>query len=529
MRASSALRLAATAMAVALATSSCGTPSAARAPAPAPTAAPVSTAPVEPATPVEPAAAAATTDPPELRDFDFVVDCMTRNYAGYPDKVPGHEQELADLTRRTREAIVADPTTAPAQIRGWLGWFHDQHVGLEEQVTAPAPAAPLDQAAVDRALAAEGERVEVSPAELRAAGKARRGRDPYVGLWETADGMYRVLVQRPDPRVARWRGVLVATTAPSWSPGQIKLRIAVDDGRATGTFAFRNHRESTGPVTVMAGGDLLRFDAAYTGFRRVGTKLDVDRFLPSGQFFLRPLSATTLWLRVPSFRPQYRQVIEELLTKNQALLERTPNLVIDLRLNDGGSDWSYQALMGWLYTRPIYQLGVQWRVSADNARALEAYLTPDMPADERQVVETLVTRMREAKGEWMSFSDGRSFDITVYPQVRPSPAHVGILIDGAGSSGEQFVADARSSHKVTLFGRENTAGVLDYSNVLQATLPSGRYVLRYSGTRSLRLPEERFDNVGLAPDVRLGDEVDDPIGYIQRWLEARSAAEAAAR
>jgi hypothetical protein len=166
-------------------------------------------------------------------------------------------------------------------------------------------------------------------------------------------------------------------------------------------------------------------------------------------------------------------------------------------------------------------------VSPDNLRALEAIANDtSLPDDMRRVGRHLADRMREARGEWASWGD-KSFEIHRYGEVRPSPQHIGILITGAVSSGEQFIADARFSHKVTLFG-QNTTGVLDYSNVLSAPLPSGKHVLSYSSSRSLRLPDEPFDNVGIAPDVRIDATVGDEIGFIQRWLEARSDASAAA-
>lgn len=488
------------------------------APAPAPPTATPAPAPAD-----APASAPAA-EPEGVRDFDFVVEHMRRNYAGYPDKVPGHEDELAALTQSTRAAIAADPSATAAQIRTWLAWFRDQHVGLDERVDATAAAGPTPEelAALERAWAAGGERVTVTAAELRAAERRpRRGRDPYVGLWESDDGVYRVLVQRPDAG-ARWRGVVIASTTAAWVPGQIKFRLAIDDGRTTGAYAMRNHRELPTAVTVLAGGDLLRFDEVRSVFRRVGSRAELDRYAPARTFFLRPLSAQTLWLRLPDFRAEHRAQIEQLLTEHAALLERTPNLVIDLRNNEGGTDWSYEQLMGWLYTRPIYTPGVEFRVSAANADALEAYATdPAAGEDQRRVVVDLVARMRAATGPWVPFGD-RPLDIARYPTIHANPAQVGILITGAGSSGEQFVLGARQSRKVTLFGG-NTAGILDYSNVLTAALPSGKFTLRYSGSRSLRLPDEPIDNVGIAPDVRLDDADGDPIGYVQRWLEARTA------
>ena len=71
---------------------------------------------------------------------------------------------------------------------------------------------------------------------------------------------------------------------------------------------------------------------------------------------------------------------------------------------------------------------------------------------------------------------------------------------------------------MTTFGKP-TAGVIDYSNVVSSKLPSGNFKMSWPITRSLRLPEEPFDNVGVPPDVPFGEEIADPIGYVQNWLE----------
>ncbi|MEI6886360.1 MAG: hypothetical protein WCO02_17860, partial [Bacteroidota bacterium] len=88
--------------------------------------------------------------------------------------------------------------------------------------------------------------------------------------------------------------------------------------------------------------------------------------------------------------------------------------------------------------------------------------------------------------------------------------------------------DAKPSSKVTLFGNQNTAGVLDYSNAVEVDLPSGKYYMRYPMTRSRRLPDNPIDNVGISPDVmipypateQLLDKQDIWVEFVKDWLEA---------
>ena len=113
----------------------------------------------------------------------------------------------------------------------------------------------------------------------------------------------------------------------------------------------------------------------------------------------------------------------------------------------------------------------------------------------------------------------RPFSAYVAPDVRLSPRHIAVLIDGAASTGEQFILDARQSRKVTLFGYRNSAGILDYANVVAMTSPSGRVHLQWATSRSLRLPDDPVDPKGVAPDIAIPRSERDPISYVQAWLE----------
>lgn len=106
---------------------------------------------------------------------------------------------------------------------------------------------------------------------------------------------------------------------------------------------------------------------------------------------------------------------------------------------------------------------------------------------------------------------------------------MGIIIEESnGSSAEQFLLSAKNSKKVILLGDKNTAGVLDYSNAVKITFPSGSYSMQYQMTRSRRLPEYPIDNIGIAPDVKipfpntkqLYNRIDDWVYFVENYLEA---------
>lgn len=237
------------------------------------------------------------------------------------------------------------------------------------------------------------------------------------------------------------------------------------------------------------------------------------------EFGFQRLSEKTVYLRVPHFDSSGAETFHALLEKHHDEIVSTPNLLIDMRDNGGGQDFVYAPLMAYLYTRPIYSIGPEIRVSERNLAFLEDLLAnPETPDATREFLEGFIEEVRTAKGgSWVPLWD-RGFTISTYPKVHAMPRRVGILAEGAGSAGDQFVIDARSSRKVTILGGP-THGVIDYSNVISAKAPSERLEVYYPISRSMRLPEEPFDNIGVQPDIPFGPEVEDHVAAAQDWLE----------
>lgn len=241
---------------------------------------------------------------------------------------------------------------------------------------------------------------------------------------------------------------------------------------------------------------------------------------PGPDFAFERLSDETVMLRVPSFSTEYAEQFEALLSTHHDTIISTPNLLIDLRRNSGGSDAMYQRLMSYLYTRPIYSIGVELRASERNLAHLRGLLEESGgEGDVAAIVRLVIEQAAGSDSDWVSLYE-RDFTISTYPQVYTYPKRVVVLIEGAGSSGDQFAIDARASRKVTLMGWPS-AGVIDYSNVITATAPSGNFMLAWPMTRSMRLPDESFDNVGVQPDVQFNEDIEDEIGAAQTWLEAQ--------
>jgi Peptidase family S41 len=250
---------------------------------------------------------------------------------------------------------------------------------------------------------------------------------------------------------------------------------------------------------------------------------------------LRSLSQHTLLLTLKSFANTQRAALIALLSQHRKELASHPNWIVDVRGNGGGSDSSYEPLLPWLLSDETVTAGAEWLATPANIRGQEEACARFAPGDAQCEAYTrqAVARMRSvASGTYVAQDD--SGDLKFEPvkqRERQRPSRVAVIIDGrCGSSCEEFVLVARQSFSVKVIGRPSF-GSLDYSNLRPYDLPSGKRVLWYATSRSLRLPGYAVDVAGIAPDIYLPLPDNDRAGEneverVRQWLEGGSLAPA---
>jgi hypothetical protein len=250
--------------------------------------------------------------------------------------------------------------------------------------------------------------------------------------------------------------------------------------------------------------------------------------LPPGKPTFRILSEHTALIVVPSFADESGAELARLVKDHEGEITRRPNLVIDVRGNGGGSDWTYAPLVALAESNIRRDVGLSLLATAANSAANRHAC--DVLAPESQECRK-TTRMESeamdlaAPGTFIPQPGEPGIQVVEPRHVISRPDRIAVLLDRhCGSSCEEFLLAMRQSFKVKLFG-QSSAGALDYSNLRPWTLPSGKRRLLYATSRSLRLPEFSVDAAGIPPDQVLPTptdqaERDGEVLQVQRVLES---------
>ncbi|MCC8409522.1 hypothetical protein LJ707_11315 [Mucilaginibacter sp. UR6-1] len=225
--------------------------------------------------------------------------------------------------------------------------------------------------------------------------------------------------------------------------------------------------------------------------------------------------SNTLLIRLPSFVWDEKKNIDSVIQAYSKQLKEIPNWIIDLRGNDGGTDYAFSAVLPYLYTNPIQIKPDEYRSSKGNIEVLEENLKDDdLSKEAKSLINNLIGLMKANPDGFVNPSGKENFEIKL-DTVHKYPSKVAVLIDrNTASSAESFLIIAKQSKKVKVYG-ENSAGTLDYANTQYFDIPCKDLNLVIPISRSKRLPEHPIDNIGILPDVKLDPNTPDKINTIK--------------
>lgn len=419
-------------------------------------------------------------------EFLHVKDQITHNYAGFKDKVTGATNVAYTIyTQRILKATkgITSPHHCALLINDWLNFFKDRHVAFGEN--------PLSAAALQK-IVSETENIKLTKQQLDPL-KHAKGID---GIYWSSDSAFRIAIVKSVKNFRDYAGVITYSKVDGWKPGQVKLELrkSIKKNELIGITYDTDHTpySESFPVSINTLGT----------WQREGTVNNSDDDGSTENVAGRLLSDKTLYLKIKSFDQSNAANIDSLFKAYKTLLDKTPNLIIDVRDNGGGSDFAYAPITPYLYTDTIKKIGVDALATEQNIEGWKPLLKmEDIPAEQKKEITHMIESMERGKGGFVNVVEDEK---KVLDSIRPYPQKVAILVNrGCGSTTEEFLMDAMQSKKVTVIG-EATAGVLDYANMRQVALPCMPYTLYYATTRSRRIDMGKgIDNVGLQPAIKL--------------------------
>lgn len=420
------------------------------------------------------------------KELGYIQQFMEQNYVGFKDKV-NPQTRLSYLKMKAGLQKLSKAPGAATQcllmISKYLDWFRDNHIQIR---------ASFDATKTDTAFALKTTLTSVTSQKLNSIRSSKGIEGIYNFQFDSA---YQIAVIHEPGKLYDYKGVILHSKLSHWKPGMIKfLAYKINDSLYKGVLFMRNHMPKVdwffiGKNTI--GGDWLREgsvkDTTTYNYEPVASRL---------------LNNQTLYMKISSFAPSNAKNIDSMVKHRDKELRSLPYLVLDLRNNGGGSDFTYSPLLPYLYTSPVKNIGVDVYSTDATIAGWKLILEDnDIPESSKEEIRTMIAKMEAGKGTLVNIVDD-TIDSSF--QSLTNPARIVILVDkNCASTTEQFLLFARQSSKVTIAG-ENTQGTLDYSNMREASFSCMPYKLEFATTRSRRLDiGQGIDNIGIKPNYYL--------------------------
>ncbi|PKP30755.1 MAG: hypothetical protein CVU00_13410 [Bacteroidetes bacterium HGW-Bacteroidetes-17] len=436
---------------------------------------------------------------------------VEKEYPGFQDKTKdsilynNYKKQLLEISMTTSNESCIDI------LQKYTAYFRSSHLSISK-LNATLPTVSKDLIVKDA--------IEVDIANFNK--YVENSKDSLEGIWTS--GSYKVGIIK---KANSYNGFIISSQNESWKPSDVKFKLE-QDGKAV--YYMGDHSQNANTFSVVKN-SILFFNNTKVAFIKEFpsppfTKEEIEAEVNKLEgFYLKPNSDKTLYLKIAGFDPAYTARIEKLIESSKTLLKSYKNLIIDVRGNGGGSDYSWHPLRPYLYTNQVRGLGAEYLVTQTLIDGLTNWANnadKEKYADEIEKVKRDVNRMKGKLGEFIPTSEEGNAGFFTLDSVYQNPKSVVILVDkDCGSSTEQFLLHAKQSKKVKVFGTP-TYGVLDYSSVRRFDFECSGYVLMMPTFRVMRLPDYPLDNIGIQPDVFMDKYIGDWIKYATEYLENKN-------
>ncbi|WP_430787559.1 S41 family peptidase [Virgibacillus flavescens] len=240
--------------------------------------------------------------------------------------------------------------------------------------------------------------------------------------------------------------------------------------------------------------------------------LDISKFEKEStdpEHSLKVLEEDSLLLTLTDFMDH--NAIAALIKENNTLLTNAEKLIIDVRVNKGGSDLAYFDLLPYLFEGESVDInsfddGIMLtnctgrNVELRKKLLKRAFSSIEDPTTRNQI-DMLIEVLEENKGKGFVELDFAEMIESLIMKTKPGPKNVIILTDVyCGSSGDSFVEICKNSSKVTVIGRP-TLGLNDYANIAVMDWEN-KFELWYPTSKLSKVDEGKgMSGIGIQPDI----------------------------
>lgn len=441
-------------------------------------------------------------------NFEWVRKTFEENDAGFQFAIDNKGKSAYDKHNEIflkRVAIIDNSVECTQAIYEWMTFFRSGHIAIRRinQEQPQSENKQSDQEIISRFK--DWEKIDVDLKVFREYLQEKSEND-FEGIWVSEP--YKIGIKKVGNE---YLGFIVEADGVYWSKGQVKLKINED---SSSIFYMRDHSAQQFESVNLLGNNHLEVGSiTFTRvFPEIESNTQIERYhkaISAESPYFQEITDKTVLLRIPTFWSSEKSEIDSVIIANREQILNTPNLIIDLRNNGGGSDGSFQELLPILYTNPIRTVGVELLSTPLNNQRMLDFINKDeygFDKEKKKWAKESYDKLAKHIGEFVML-DEYPVTETIFDTIYKFPKSVGIITnENNGSTTEQFLLAAKQSKKVKLFGT-TTAGVLDISNMYFVTSPCEEFELGYSLSKSLRIPEMTIDDKGIQPDYYIDKEV----------------------
>jgi hypothetical protein len=434
-----------------------------------------------------------------------LINKVEKEYPGFHIKTKDFATYTSFKNNLINSSLTAKKDSCFKILKAYLNFFKDGHLVIYEVNVLKNDTNPTKSVKVD--IENFNKYVENS-------------RDSLEGIWKS--GGYRVGVMKNKNG---YDAFVITAQNTSWKPLEIKFTL---DGNRNAVYFMGDHSQTNDTFTVHKN-HIIYFKNSKAAFVKelpkplLSTESISEELNLLEGLYIKELSDKTILLRITSFDPSYTKRIEKLIEDKKELLNNHINLIIDVRGNGGGSDFSFRPILPYLYSNPVRFLGGEYLVTQTLIDGLKNWA--DNEADkvrdtsDIKYVRNALKRMEGKIGQFIPYSEGNFYGFTKRDSVYKYPQNIAIVIDKhCGSTTENFIFNARQSKKVKLFGTP-TFGGIDYVSMRRFDFGSKDYILNMPTVRAMRLIDYPLDNIGIQPDIYMDKYIGDWIQYAKEYLE----------